>query len=114
MLALAYVCIVALVCSELAHGFAFAPTRALRSQHQSALSAKNQKVYNIEIDLGEGYKPVGIQMRPIFADSSFFTVQYDIPFGLNVDKVLLLSSSVSFCLLSPTRFGGPGGLLSQI
>lgn len=80
--------LIALALVQNACGFApqarsrFAATRL----HAAAAAAKNNKIYNIQIGLGEGYQPVSIQMRPIFQNSYFFTVVYDIPFGLNVDK----------------------------
>mmetsp|Transcript_17356 Transcript_17356/g.29340 ORF Transcript_17356/g.29340 Transcript_17356/m.29340 type:complete len:214 (+) Transcript_17356:77-718(+) len=41
---------------------------------------------SIEIDLGQDYKPVTCNFRPIFYKSSFFTVTYPVPFGLNIEK----------------------------
>lgn len=70
-----------------AHGFARFGVRASSKLATTSLhAAKNNKVYKIQIGLGEGYQPLSIQMRPIFQNSKFFTVIYDIPFGLNVDK----------------------------
>jgi hypothetical protein len=65
------------------------------SQHRSVSSlsmAQDQVGKIVEIDVpmngmdGESLMPIPIRLRPIFANSVFLTVVYDVPFGLNVDK----------------------------
>lgn len=48
----------------------------------------NQKgrIVVIEVPLGDGFGPVKIQFRPIFAKSTFYVTSYDVPFGLNIDR----------------------------
>lgn len=44
---------------------------------------------DVPMDFGleaTGAKDLPIQFRPIFSNSEFFVVTYDVPFGLNVDK----------------------------
>jgi hypothetical protein len=49
-------------------------------------AAPNQKgrLVVIELPLGDGYEPVKLQFKPIFARSKFFVTTYDVPFSLNV------------------------------
>ena len=44
------------------------------------------RIVVIEVPLGDGFGPVKIQFRPIFAKSTFYVTSYDVPFGLNIDK----------------------------
>ena len=69
---------------------AFHVSRVRRVVHptlcMSNTPKKNTKLYKVKIGLGEGYQPITTTFRPIFRNSKFFTVEYDIPFGLNIEK----------------------------
>jgi hypothetical protein len=52
----------------------------------SASSDNNLEITAVDVPLGEGYKSVEFKFRPIFQSSSFFTVTYNVPFSLNVEK----------------------------
>ncbi len=54
----------------------------------SAPAPTDQKgrIVVIEVPLGDGFGPVKIQFRPIFAKSTFYVTSYDVPFGLNIDR----------------------------
>lgn len=47
---------------------------------------RNTKAVQVEVALGDGYKSVSCEFLPIFYNSTFFTVTYPIPFGLNIEK----------------------------
>lgn len=47
---------------------------------------RNTKAVQVEVALGDGYKSVSCEFFPIFYNSTFFTVTYPIPFGLNIEK----------------------------
>lgn len=47
---------------------------------------QDERVFRVEIPLGEGYQSVITNFRPIFAKSTIFVTTYDIPFSLNVEK----------------------------
>jgi hypothetical protein len=47
---------------------------------------KKNKIFKIEVPLGEGFKPVSINVRPLFAKSTFFVTTYDVPFSLNIER----------------------------
>lgn len=49
-------------------------------------SSTDERVFRVEIPLGEGYQSVITNFRPIFAKSTIFVTTYDIPFSLNVEK----------------------------
>jgi hypothetical protein len=49
-------------------------------------SNQDERVFRVEIPLGEGYQSVITNFRPIFAKSTIFVTTYDIPFSLNVEK----------------------------
>ena len=49
-------------------------------------SDQDERVFRVEIPLGEGYQSVITNFRPIFAKSTIFVTTYDIPFSLNVEK----------------------------
>lgn len=56
---------------------------------------QDERVFRVEIPLGEGYQSVITNFRPIFAKSTIFVTTYDIPFSLNVEK----APKGSFCIL---------------
>ena len=81
------VLLVVLVTAQIAYGFV--PYRFGARTAVRGLSAIDQvgKVVELEVPMdGENVKAVPISLRPIFANSEFFVVTYDVPFGLNVDK----------------------------
>lgn len=47
---------------------------------------RNTKAVQVDVALGDGYKSVSCEFFPIFYNSTFFTVTYPIPFGLNIEK----------------------------
>lgn len=49
-------------------------------------TSQDERVFRVEIPLGEGYQSVITNFRPIFARSTIFVTTYDIPFSLNVEK----------------------------
>lgn len=85
------ICLVALIAS-IATVEAFSvrsiANRASRSLQMSTKKSSNQdeRVFRVEIPLGEGYQSVITNFRPIFAKSTIFVTTYDIPFSLNVEK----------------------------
>jgi hypothetical protein len=46
----------------------------------------SEKIFRVEVPLGDGYKEVIVNFRPLFAKSTFFVTTYDIPFSLNIEK----------------------------
>lgn len=40
----------------------------------------------IEIDLGPGFKPLQMGLLPVFEQSEFIKLDFDVPFGLNIEK----------------------------
>jgi hypothetical protein len=40
----------------------------------------------VNIPLGDGYQVAALDFFPLFESSEFFTVTYNVPFGLNVEK----------------------------
>ena len=91
----------ALFCTQTAAFYAFGPrmqrlsVRELRQGHLPQVRglaltmSKNQvgKVVDLEVPMdGDNIMPIPISLRPIFANSEFLVVTYDVPFGLNVDK----------------------------
>lgn len=40
----------------------------------------------LDISLGEGYKDINVKFMPVFEQSTIFSVTFDVPFGLNIDK----------------------------
>ena len=40
----------------------------------------------LDISLGEGYKDINVKFLPVFEQSTIFSVTYEVPFGLNIDK----------------------------
>eukprot|EP01039_Chlorochromonas_danica_P008567 gene8567-9440_t len=74
---------------------AFSPSSSWASKPRrsgSALclssSSSRPKVLPVAVDvfLGDGYKTASLNFLPLFESSSFFTVTYDVPFGLNIEK----------------------------
>lgn len=71
---------------------AFSVRPVMRSTSKSLLmstkrtSDQDERVFRVEIPLGEGYQSVITNFRPIFAKSTIFVTTYDIPFSLNVEK----------------------------
>ena len=69
---------------------AFIPSVARLSTNKMHMSTKkpqqDERVFRVEIPLGEGYQSVITNFRPIFARSTIFVTTYDIPFSLNVEK----------------------------
>lgn len=65
-----------------------AQTAADDAEPPAAAAPTDQKgrIVVIEVPLGDGFGPVKIQFRPIFAKSTFYVTSYDVPFGLNIDK----------------------------
>lgn len=51
--------------------------------HSSPLFA-SKRVINIEVPMGEGFQPAKTKMRPLFEASELYTVEYSVPFDLNV------------------------------
>lgn len=72
------------------HGHHFhLPSRLAHSLQMSRGGNKiapNVKPTVVKIDLGDGYAPVSLDFFPLFESSSFFTVTYAVPFGLNIEK----------------------------
>ena len=71
---------------------AYSVRPVMRSASKSLLmstkrtSDQDERVFRVEIPLGEGYQSVITNFRPIFAKSTIFVTTYDIPFSLNVEK----------------------------
>mmetsp|Transcript_32231 Transcript_32231/g.71016 ORF Transcript_32231/g.71016 Transcript_32231/m.71016 type:complete len:206 (-) Transcript_32231:147-764(-) len=63
-----------------------ASASASASARLSMSSKDEREQVTVEIDLGPDYKPVTCDFRPIFFNSTFFTVNYPVPFGLNIEK----------------------------
>jgi hypothetical protein len=66
--------------------FTRAYMNAAESGESPAPAPKKNKIFKIEVPLGEGFKPVSINFRPLFAKSTFFVTTYDVPFSLNIDR----------------------------
>lgn len=41
---------------------------------------------NIQIPLGDGFKSVECNFKPLFANSMFFVTDYQVPFNINIEK----------------------------
>ena len=50
----------------------------------SLQAKKGFPTVQVDVPLGEGFKDISCEFRPIFFKSRFFTVTYDVPFDLNV------------------------------
>ena len=76
-----------LLCTHLA-GFRSMGLRRGSTEGRFSMSGNQVgKVVELEVPMdGENVKPIPISLRPIFANSEFLVVTYDVPFGLNVDK----------------------------
>eukprot|EP00596_Hydrurales_sp_CCMP1899_P009130 CAMPEP_0119037810 /NCGR_PEP_ID=MMETSP1177-20130426/6322_1 /TAXON_ID=2985 /ORGANISM="Ochromonas sp, Strain CCMP1899" /LENGTH=169 /DNA_ID=CAMNT_0006999519 /DNA_START=122 /DNA_END=631 /DNA_ORIENTATION=- len=57
------------------------PTRSLQAAEQ-----QDERVFRVEVPMGEGYQNVLTNFRPIFEKSTIFVTTYEIPFSLNVEK----------------------------
>jgi hypothetical protein len=68
-----------------------------------------RKVFNVQIPLGEGYKPVVTKFRPLFENSQLFITSYPVPFSLNVEP-----SKDSFKLPIVTKDGSRGEKIGDI
>jgi hypothetical protein len=68
---------------------AYALNNMRRMRTPTSLQAKeesDERIFRVEIPMGEGYQSVITNFRPIFAKSTIFVTTYEIPFNLNVDK----------------------------
>jgi hypothetical protein len=78
-------CLLLLACVS-----AFSPSRSfLRSYilpSPSRTSLSQVDPVNVPIALGDGYQQIGLKFFPLFQKSTFFTVTYDVPFSLNIEK----------------------------
>ena len=88
VLVLVVVAIIASYVSVEAYSVRSIARSATRSLQMSTKKTSNQdeRVFRVEIPLGEGYQSVITNFRPIFAKSTIFVTTYDIPFSLNVEK----------------------------
>lgn len=64
------------------------PTSRRSGSALSLSSSSRPKVLPVQVDvfLGDGYKTTSLNFLPLFESSTFFTVTYEVPFGLNIEK----------------------------
>ena len=49
-----------------------------------SMAESASKIFKFDVPLDDGYEPVELTLKPLFADSIVFIVQYPVPFKLNV------------------------------
>jgi hypothetical protein len=81
---------VVFICSISIDAFAFNNMRSMRTPTRSLQAEKkeqqDERVFRVEVPMGEGYQNVLTNFRPIFEKSTIFVTTYEIPFSLNVEK----------------------------
>ncbi len=89
---LIYVLIVTLVVLPSSLGFlqSLKPAK-LGSTHQIYSSKSDDATPKptatfLDISLGEGYKSINVKFMPVFQESTIFSVEYEVPFSLNIEK----------------------------
>eukprot|EP01038_Epipyxis_sp_PR26KG_P004141 gene4141-5895_t len=84
-----YLLVICLLSLHLYDAFRINNFPAKRRQIIEAIKPKTSDVYesiSVFIELGDGYKNIECKFRPLFQKSEFYTVNYAVPFNLNIDK----------------------------
>ena len=72
------------------------------------------RIFDLEVPLSEGYKPVPIKLRPIFEKSELLVTSYSIPFSLNVEPQGMQMGSKVVKLPTVTKDGTGGEKVGDI